>query len=77
MQPDLINRVTHYWFLNASSRAGSGSVKGALARNLCVGQGIYLPLTGSDQTLSWRLRPLMGQLKQGQLKTIINFLKFC
>ena len=72
MLPDLINRVIHQWLLNAFSRDGSGSVKGACARDLRVGEGIYLPLTGSVQTLSLHLRPLMGQWK-----TIINFLKFC
>ena len=72
MQLDLINGMIHYWFLNTFSRAGSGSVKGACVRILCVGEGIHLPLTGSDQPLSWCLRPLMGQWK-----TIINFLKFC
>ncbi len=72
MQPDLINGVIHYWLLNAFSRDGSGSVKGACARNLRVGEGIYMPLTGSVQSLSLHLRPLMGHWK-----TIINFLKFC
>ncbi len=72
MQPDLINGMVHYWSLNTFSRASSGSVKGACAWTLCGGEGIYLPLRGSDQALSWCLRPLMRQWI-----TIINFLEFC
>ena len=72
MQPDLINGAIHQGLLNASPRAGSGSVKAAYGLILRAGEGIYLPLTGSFQTLSWRLRPLMG------LSNIVNnFLKYC
>ena len=70
-QPDLINGVIHQWSLNTFSRTGSGSVKGACAKELCVVKGIYLPLTGSDQALSWWLRPLMGAIET----TYINLLK--
>jgi hypothetical protein len=72
MQPDLINGAIHQGLLNASSWAGSGSVKGACGMKWCVGEGIYLPLTGSEQTISWRLRPLMGHKR-----IVNNFLKFC
>lgn len=50
--------------LNALLRYDSGSVKGASGIALCDGRGIYLPLTGSDHTLSWRLRQLMGYQKK-------------
>lgn len=59
MQPDFINGAFHQWLLNAFLRAEPGSVKGACGMNLCAGRGIYMPLTGSDQTFYWRLRPLM------------------
>jgi len=45
--------------LNAFLRHDAGSVKGACEDASCVGRGIYLPLTGSDHALSWRLRHLM------------------
>ena len=59
MQPDPIKRPLHQRILNAFLRYDAGSVKGASVWALCVGGGIYLPLTGPDHTLSWRLRPLM------------------
>ena len=59
MQPDPIERPLHQRILNAFLRYDSGSVKGACEMALCEGRGIYLPLTGSDQAFSWRLRPLM------------------
>ena len=74
MESDLIKREIHLWSLNAFSRTGSGSVKGDCEKGLCAVKGIYLPLTGSDQALSWRLRLLMGQLKT-LLLTSLNFAK--
>lgn len=66
MQLEHLNGASHQWLLHASLRAEQGSVKGACGMNLCAGEGIYLPLTGSDQALSWRLRPLM------EYKNVIN-----
>jgi hypothetical protein len=45
--------------LNAFLRYDPGSVKGACVKALCLGRGIYMPLTGSGHALSWRLRQLM------------------
>ena len=72
MQLDPISRSSHQTILSASSRYDSGSVKGACVMALSKGRGIYLPLTGSEHTLSWRLRALMGH------EIIVNnFLNWC
>lgn len=60
MQLNPFSRSSHQTFVSASSMNDSGSVKGACVMALCVEKGIYLPLTGSDHALSWRLRALMG-----------------
>jgi hypothetical protein len=59
MQPDPIKTPLHQRILSAFLRFESGPVKGACVMALWVGKGIYLPLTDSVQTLSWRLRTLM------------------
>jgi hypothetical protein len=67
-----ISRSSHQTILSASSRYDSGPVKGACVMALSEGRGIYLPLTGSEHTLSWRLRALMGH------EIIVNnFLNWC
>ena len=69
MQLDPISRSSHQTILSASSRYDSGSVKGACVMALSEERGIYLPLTGSDHTLSWRLRAF-----DGVQIIVINFL---
>ena len=51
----LLTEISIKGLLNAFQVAGSGSVKGACGMQLCVEEGIYLPLTGSGQTLPSRL----------------------
>jgi len=72
MLPDLINGTIHQGLLNASSWAVPGPVKGVCGVIVRMAEGIYWPLTGSGQTISWRLRPLMGDPN-----IVNNFLKFC
>lgn len=58
--------------LEALSMYGHGSVKGAHRVGSCGQEGIYLPLTGSDHTLSLLLRQLIYERK-----IVNNFLILC
>jgi hypothetical protein len=72
MQHSKLNIAFYQLALEAFSLYGSGSVKGACIAGLCGKPGIYLPLTGSEHTLTLLKRQLIDARK-----IVINFLILC
>jgi hypothetical protein len=72
MQHNKLNITFDQLPIEAFSLYGQVPVKGARRVASCDQPGIYLPFTGSDHTISSRIRQLIDDRK-----IVINFLILC